>query len=166
METRPRGKILGEIIEKTRTTPGGWRCAIARDEGRFSNEYYMIHPIHGVYAIKEYQKNPLVTKGVGMIMARKVDHEIYESLGDARDEFGILSENPYRVMESVKRGVSLPDILDAGLRGGDLGIRLHARGPVTSAENPLKEIFSKEREALNKGIDRMLREEEMGKSYG
>ncbi len=166
MEIKPGPEVLEEIIKKTRKNPTGWRCVVSKDESRFSNEYYILHPAHGIYEVKEYQKNPYMTRGVGMRLARRVDEGLYNDIEKGVGEFTIMSENPYKVLESVKRGIPLSDILEAGLMGKDLGIRVHARGPATGAKSPVGGMFSKERRALNRELDEILKNEGVRDSYG
>jgi hypothetical protein len=168
VKIKSRDEILEEIMIKAGKKPKGWRAIVGRDERLFSNDYYILHPDIGLYLIKEYQKNPFVARGIGGRIARKVDEDIEEAIGKKSGEFGIIRENPYKILKNLKTGIPLHKIFEEGLSGGDMGVQIPVRGSAHLSHasfSQLKKALPEERRVLNAKFEKLLEKDGIYRAY-
>ena len=168
MKIKPRHQILNDIIKEAKTQPTGWKAAFGRDERLFSQDCYIFHPDTGIYLLKEYQKNPYHTRGIGTKIARQIDDEIIQKTNDKSGEFGIIQGNIQKIIHNIDRGMKPEQIFQAGLQGKDLGIRIPVKGRAETSRDTyhnLQTLYTKERKTLNKKFEKIASEDGLYTSY-
>jgi hypothetical protein len=165
---KPRHQLLEDLIKASKKHPTGWKAAIGKDYHRFSNDYYIFHPDIGVYLLKEYQKNPILSKGIGMKLARNIDEDIHEKIHKNADDFGIIQGNIQKIIQNIHQGIPPQHIFQEALKGNDLGIQMPLKGKANSSLetfNQLKNNYKEQQQKLNKKFEHLASQDGLYHSY-
>ena len=168
MKIKRRTDILNDIIREAKKHPKGWTAAFGRDNTLCSHDCYIFNPHTGIYLLKEFQKNPFQTKGVGSKIARHIDEDIQEQIQGNTGEFGIIQGNIQKIMTNINKGIDPQQILEEGLKGKDLGIRLPVKGQAATSKDAyrsLKNSFSSEQKKVNKRFEQLATDDGLYQSY-
>jgi len=60
-----RNEILNDVIRDGKKYPKEWKAVFGKDKTSLSRDCYIFNPNVGIYLLKEYEKNPFETKGLG-----------------------------------------------------------------------------------------------------
>lgn len=168
IRVKSRKEILNDIINDAKKQPSNWKAVFGRDTNRFSNDYYLFHPDVGLYFLKEYDKNPFNQIGVGGKIARHVDEDICSKLTTFSENFGILQGDIKKIVTNIQRGIQPSDILDAAIKGEDLGISLPLRGSATAQNCTyrfLRNFESRHQQKIDEQFERLANQENIYTSY-
>jgi len=154
MHVKSREEILNEIIQKGRKNPKGWKGAYRYDSRLHAHEYTFLHPEFGIYRIKEWQKNPYETIGVGEKLARKVDENL---LKNRIGNFGIVRFNPKR-LEEVEE-ITLETMIKEGI------LKLELEGEMHHMPKPLDYELRKKNKKMDEKFLEMLQAERAFDGY-
>jgi hypothetical protein len=159
---KSREEILKEIIKKGKEKPKGWKATYRIDPKFNSLEYCLMNPEVGIYKIKEWQKNPFQVKGVGGMLARKVDEDLLdEEIGD----FGIVKYEPRKLVQSMERGIPLKEILKGAFIGQkDKGIDLTLKGEMHRSKK-INERFGEKKKEIDEEFEKLLIKERAFEGY-
>ncbi len=135
MKIKKRNDILNDVIHEGKKNPKGWSAITGKDNNRLSSDYYIFHPKVGMFLLKEYNKNPFQTKGIGGKIARRVDQDLDSVIRKNNNDFGIVQGNFQKILKNLEKGIKPKSILDSALKGKkDLGIKMPVRGKATSSK--------------------------------
>ena len=151
---KSREEILNEIIQKGRKNPKGWKGAYRYDSRLHAHEYTFLHPEFGIYRIKEWQKNPYETIGVGEKLARKVDENL---LKNRIGNFGIVRFNPKR-LEEVEE-ITFKTMIKEGI------LKLELEGEMHHMPKPLDYELRKKNKKMDEEFLEMLQAERAFDGY-
>ncbi len=151
---KSREEILNEIIQKGRKNPKGWKGAYRYDSRLHASEYTFFHPEFGIYRIKEWQKNPYETIGVGEKLARKVDENL---LKNRIGNFGIVRFNPKR-LEEVEE-ITFKTMIKEGI------LKLELEGEMHHMPKPLDYELRKKNKKMDEKFLEMLQAERAFDGY-
>ena len=151
---KSREEILNEIIQKGRKNPKGWKGAYRYDSRLHAHEYTFLHPEFGIYRIKEWQKNPYETIGVGEKLARKVDENL---LKNRIGNFGIVRFNPKR-LEEVEE-ITFKTMIKEGI------LKLELEGEMHHMPKPLDYELRKKNKKMDEKFLEMLQAERAFDGY-
>ena len=168
MKIKNRHEILNDIIKDARDYPNNWKAVLGKDHLRKSDDYYLFHPHVGLYHLKEYHKNPYVTKGVGGKIARHVDEDLERSLKSFSNHFGIVQGDIRKIASHLEKGVPPHDIIDATLKGKDMGIHIPLKGKATQQNesfSTLKEQVKPLRKKIDTAFEKMTQKDGLHKGY-
>ena len=142
MKIKSRNEVLNDIIRDAKKYPKDWKAVYGKDSTKLSRDYYIINPNIGVYLIKEYEKNPLLTKGIGGKITRKIDEDIIEKMTSYKNEFGILQGDIVRITQNLKKGITPRKIFDEAFKdkGKNLGLTLPMKGKSTASSQSFSEL--------------------------
>ena len=169
MKIKSRNDILTDIIQESKNNPKGWKAVFGKDNDRFSSDCYICHPDIGIYLIKEYQKNPFNTKGIGTKIARSLDEDIEEKITKKAGDFGIIQGNMKKILRNLNNGMHPQKIFEEGLKGNDLGITIPVKGKASASEDAftyLHEVFSSKQKKLDKTMEKIVSDDGIYTSYG
>ena len=171
MKIKSRNEVLNDIIRDGKKYPKGWKAVFGKDPLHFSRDYYLFNPDIGVYLLKEYNKNPFLTKGLGGKIARNVDEDIEALLSKQSGDFGIIQGNLRKVLRNVKRGMHPDEIFEAAIIHGkrDYGIKMPIRGTASSSENvfnDLHDILNVKQKKLDSKLEKLASDDGIYSSYG
>ena len=169
MKIKSRNDILNDIIRDSKKYPNGWKAAFGKDKDRFSNDCYISNPDIGIYLLKEYQKNPFQTKGLGTKIARHIDEDIQDKILEKSGDFGVIQGNIRRIIRNIEKGIHPQKILEEGLKGKNLGITVPVKGKASTSEDTfdyLKNSFSSKQKKLNSSFEKMVSDDGIYNSYG
>ena len=109
---RKREDILHDIIEKGKKDPKDWKSSLSYDNKLNAMDYTFLHPEHGIYKIKEWQKNPYTVIGIGDHITRKIDDDVFKNpIGN----FGIVRFNPKKIDNLPEEELSLSLLAKKGI---------------------------------------------------
>jgi hypothetical protein len=168
LKTITRLNLLNEIIRDAKKYPKGWKAVIGKDENRFSNDYYIYNPNTGIYLLKEYQKNPYEIKGIGGKIARYVDENIENEISKFASDFGIIKSNISKISNNLKKGISFENILNAAVKGIDMGISMPMRGYASSSKdnfNLVRKEFLDKQKKIDSNFEKIASEDGLYNSY-
>ena len=151
---KSREEILNEIIQKGRKNPKGWKGAYRYDSRLHAHEYTFLHPEFGIYRIKEWQKNPYETIGVGEKLARKVDENL---LKNRIGNFGIVRFNPKRLEEIEE--ITFKTMIKEGI------LKLELEGEMHHMPKPLDYELRKKNKKMDEKFLEMLQAERAFDGY-
>lgn len=160
-------EILDEIAAEGNKELKQWSAAFGFDQETHSYDLYILNPVIGVYQIKMDHKNPYELRGVGGRIARRVDEEISPP---GNDRFGIIRQNPRKIVESMKMGIPLHKILEEAMifnREGH-GIEVPVKGPLDTSDasiSKLRAAFQDEMECISEEFEKVVEEDGAYKSY-
>ncbi len=141
VKIKKRQNILNDIIRDGKKHPKGWNAVMGKDNNRLSRDYYLFHPKIGIYLLKEYNKSPFQTKGVGGKIARKVDQDIDNQIHKNNGDFGIVQGNFQKIMKNLEKGIKPEKILESAKQGKkDMGLKMPVRGKAISSKKIFDEI--------------------------
>ena len=151
-----REDILNEIIEKGKKDPKDWKGAYRYDTRLHAREYTLFHPTFGIYQLKEWQKNPYESIGIGAKIGRKVDEGVLKKrIGD----FGVVRLNPSGVKAVSEGDISLDSLIKEGL------IRLELKGEMHHMPKPLGSAVRKNIKKMDEEFFQMLKAERAFDGY-
>jgi hypothetical protein len=168
VKIKTRQQILTDLIKESRQHPKGWKATFGRDPRILSNDCYIFNPEIGIYLIKEYQKNPYQTKGIGSKIARNIDTDIEEKISQQSGDFGIIQGNIQRFIENVNKGIHPSTIFKEGLKGNDLGIKIPLKGKASVSKDAfhyLHDACTQKQKKLNKECENMMAKDGVYSSY-
>ena len=168
MKNKPRTEILNDIIKDSKKHHEGWKAAFGKDHELSSMDYYILNPKVGVYLLKEYQKNPYQTTGIGAKIARNIDDDIEEKINKKSGDFGIIQGNIQKILRNIERGINPQRIFEEGVKGNDLGITIPLRGKASTSENTfnlLRQTFESTQKELNKKFEKIALIDGLYNSY-
>ena len=168
MKIKNRHNLLNDIINEAKDHPANWKAVLGKDPLRHSNDYYLFHPQVGLYHLKEYHKNPYVTKGVGGKIARHVDEDLERSLKSFSNHFGIVQGDIRKISSNLEKGVPPHDIIDAALKGKDMGIHIPLKGKATQQNESfsiLKEQLKPSRKKIDTAFEKMIHDDGVHQGY-
>lgn len=169
MKIKLRTDILSDIIRDAKKHPKGWHASFGHDTNVHSHDYYIFHPDIGIYLLKEYNKNPFETKGIGSKLARRIDDDIYESMTKKTGNFGIIQGDIQKILHNINRGIPPQEILASAIRGKDLGIKIPVQGHASTSKDTfhfLKNTFSSQQKKLRTSFEKLASDDGMYSSYG
>jgi hypothetical protein len=168
VKIKQRNDILRDIIHGGKKHPDGWNAAFGKDTSSFSHDCYIFHPDIGIYLVKEYDKNPFEVKGVGSMLARRIDEDIEEQIRKKSGDFGIIQGNLRKILANINRGIPPQQILRSAIQGDDLGVTIPVRGQASSSEttyHTLKSTFSCQQKKLETYFEKMVSDDGLNSSY-
>lgn len=168
MKIKSRSNLLNDIIKDAKKFPDGWKAVIGKDEKHFSNDYYIFNPKTGIYLLKEYQKNPYMVKGIGGKIARYVDENIENEISKFSSDFGIIKSNIPKISKNLKKGVPFDNILNAAIKGEDMGISMPIRGYASALKDNYKNIrneFLNKQKRIDINFEKLAYEDGLYNSY-
>jgi len=168
LKIKPRHEILDDIITAAKKHPKGWKATFGQDHDLHSLDCYVSHPAVGVYLIKEYEKNPYMRKGLGVKIARRIDDDIEQQIQKHKGDFGIIQGNIQKILWNLNQGITPQTILDAAIRGNDLGIRIPVKGQASQSEhtfNFLHDAFTTQQKTLENRFQKLMDEDRLYTSY-
>ncbi len=168
MKIKSRSNLLNDIIKDAKKFPDGWKAVIGKDEKNFSNDYYIFNPKTGIYLLKEYQKNPYMVKGIGGKIARYVDENIENEISKFSSDFGIIKSNIPKISKNLKKGVPFDNILNAAIKGEDMGISMPMRGYASALKDNYKNIrneFLNKQKRIDINFEKLAYEDGLYNSY-
>ncbi|MFA5103040.1 MAG: hypothetical protein WC525_07785 [Candidatus Thermoplasmatota archaeon] len=168
MKIKSRNSILKDIIRDGKKHPNGWNAAFGKDTTSFSQDCYIFHPQIGIYLLKEYNKNHFEVKGVGSMLARRIDDDIEEQMQRKSGDFGIIQGDLRKILSNINRGIPPEQILQSAIRGDDLGLTIPVRGRASSSETmfrSLKSSYSSQQKKLEHCFEKMASDDGFYTSY-
>jgi hypothetical protein len=168
VKIKSRNDILKNIIQDGKKHPTGWNAAFGKDTTLFSHDCYIFHPNIGIYLLKEYNKNPFETKGVGSKLARNIDEDIEEQMMKKPGNFGIIHGDIQKIITNINRGIPPEQILTSAVNGGNLGITIPVRGHASTSKDTfhcLKQTFSPQQKKLENCFEKMVSDDGLYTSY-
>ncbi|MEM0467258.1 MAG: hypothetical protein QXX20_06665 [Candidatus Thermoplasmatota archaeon] len=168
MKIKQRQEVLEDIIKDSKKKPKGWKAAFGRDILAASYDYYIFNPSVGIYLIKEYQKNPYEIKGIGTKIARRIDDDIEEKVNQNAQEFGIIQGDFRKIIQNLQKGIPPEQILEAGIKGNDLGITIPVKGKASASQEIYKEMkncYADKEKTINSRFEKMLADEGVSTAY-
>jgi hypothetical protein len=168
VKIKSRNDILKDIIVDGKKHPKGWNAVFGKDNTLFSHDCYLFHPNIGIYLLKEYNKNPFETKGVGTKLARHIDQDIVEQMMKKSGNFGIIQGDIRKIITNINRGIPPEQILTSAVNGGNLGITIPVRGHASTSKDTfhcLKQSFSPQQKKLETCLEKMVSDDGLYTSY-
>ena len=170
VKIKKRNDILNDVIRDGKKYPKDWKAVFGKDDKNLSKDYYIFNPNAGIYLLKEYEKNPYETKGIGGKIARHVDEHIEAEVSKYAGDFGIVQGDFRRILKNLEKGVEPKKIFDAAIKGKkNLGISMPVRGHASSSKDVFDNIhnnFSTKQKKLDKKFEEMATEDGLYNSYG
>ena len=169
MKIKNRNEILNDVIKDSKKHPKNWRAVFGKDKERLSRDYYICNPETGIYLLKEYQKNPYETKGIGGKIARNLDQEIEKEITKYASDFGIIQGDIRRILKNIEKGIHPQEIFEAALKGKNLGLSMPVRGHASSSKDSFKNIhdtLSTKQKKLDSKFEKMASDDGLYESYG
>jgi hypothetical protein len=168
VKIKTKDQILTDIIRDAKKLPHNWKAAFGKNNRTLSHDYYLFHPNVGIYLVKEYQKNPFQTKGLGTKLARHIDDDIEDRIHQKSGDFGVIQGNIEKCMKHIRQGIHPQKILEEGMKGNDLGITIPVKGKASSSLktfHSIKESYVSQQKRLNKAFEKMLSDDGVYNSY-
>jgi len=169
VKIKSRNETLNDIVRDAKKYPKEWKAVFGKDKDSLSNDYYIFNPNIGIYLLKEYQKNPFETKGIGGKIARHIDEDVEEEITKYASDFGIVQGNIRRILKNIEKGIPPQKIFEAAMKGKNLGLSIPVRGQATSSKNSfanLHDTLSTKQKRLDKKLEEMMADEGLYNSYG
>jgi len=168
MKIKNRNELLSDIIKDAKNHPKNWKAVYGKDTSQLSSDYYLFHPHVGLYFLKEYEKNPYIRKGVGGKIARHVDDDLEKSIIKSSSDFGIIQGDIHKIASNISKGVHPNNIIDAAIKGKDMGLRIPLRGKISHANESytnIKEQLKPSRKKVDTAFEKMAKKEGLYQSY-
>jgi hypothetical protein len=158
-----REEILQDIIRKGKNAPKGWQATYRYDPQLHATEYNILHPAVGLYQIKEWQKNPYETQGVGTKIARRIDENLIDT---PRGNFGVIKYNPRKILEYATQGKPLQFLLEDALSGiKQKGIEIALSGKMHNAPDDIPKKYKGKQQEIDREIKKMQEVDGLYNSY-
>ena len=169
VKIKNRHEILNDVIRDGKKHPKGWKAVFGEDKKRLSRDYYVFNPNVGIYLMKEYQKNPFETRGIGGKVARHVDENIENELSKFSNDFGIIQGDFKKILKNLEKGIDPKKMFDSAVKGKkDYGISMPVRGHASSSDDIYKnisnELLHKQKKIDNK-FEEIADEDGLYRSY-
>jgi hypothetical protein len=168
MKIKSPHETLNDILADAKKYPRDWKAIFGEDPERLSRDCYILHPDIGIYLLKEYQKNPFHIEGVGGKIARHIDEDIEEEITKNQGEFGIIQGDIKKITRNIKKGIHPDKILQAVLKGRDLGITMPVRGRASTSKHTfvkLQHSLSDKQKSLNSKFEKVATNDGLYTSY-
>lgn len=169
MKIKNRHEILRDVIKEGKKYPNDWKAVFGRDSKSLSNDYYIFNSNIGIYLLKEYERNPYDTKGLGGKIARYVDENVEAKVSKYAGDFGIIQGDYNKVLKNLEKGIKPQKIFDAALKGKkDLGLRMPVKGQACSSKDIFDEIHNNlttKQKKLDKKFEEMATGDGLYRSY-
>jgi hypothetical protein len=169
VKIKNRHEILRDVIKDGKKFPNNWKAVFGKDNKSLSNDYYIFNPNIGIYLLKEYEKNPYDTKGLGGKIARHVDENVEAEVSKYAGDFGIIQGDYHKVLKNLEKGIKPQKIFDAALKGKkDLGISMPVKGQASSSKEIFNEIqnnLATKQKKLDKKFEELANDDGLYKSY-
>lgn len=169
MKIKNRNEILKDVIKEGKKNPKNWRAVFGKDEKRFSRDYYLFNPDSGIFLLKEYEKNPFETKGIGGKIARYVDQDIETKISKYSGDFGIIQGDFAKIYKNIGKGIKPEKIYNAALKGKkDYGLTIPIKGHASSSSdifNGMRNILSNKQKTLDSKFEKLASDDGLYKSY-
>jgi hypothetical protein len=168
LKIKSRSNLLNDIIRDAKKYPKGWKAVIGKDENRFSDDYYIFNPNSGIYLLKEYQKNPYKVKGIGGKIARYVDDNVENEISKFASDFGIIKSDILKISNNLKKGISFENILNAAVKGKDMGLSMPMRGQASASKenfNNVRNEFLNKQKRIDINFEKIASEDGLYNSY-
>ena len=169
VKIKSRQEILNDVIHDGKKYPKDWKAVFGKNNKNLSNDYYIFNPNIGIYLLKEYEKNPYQTKGLGQKISRKIDENIESEISKYAGDFGIIQGDFRKVFKNLKKGIHPGKILDAAIKGKqDLGLSIPIKGHASSSKDvfdDIKKKFANKQEKLEKKFEEMATTDRLYSSY-
>ena len=141
MKIKLRNEILNDVIKDGKKHPKEWKAVFGEDKTSLSKDCYIFNPSIGVYLLKEYEKNPYEIKGLGGLVARRLDEDVQSEISKYAGDFWILQGDFKKILKNLKKGIEPKEIFDAAVSGKkDLGISLPVRGHASTSKDLFDDI--------------------------
>ena len=169
MKIKKRHEILQDVIRDGKKYPNDWKAVFGKDNKSLSKDYYIFNPKIGIYLLKEYEKNPFDTKGIGGKIARHVDESVDAKVSKYAGDFGIIQGDYQKVLKNLEKGIKPQKIFDEAIKGKkDLGLSMPVKGQASSSKDVFEDIhnnLSGKQKKLDKKFEEMATDEGLYKSY-
>ena len=169
MKIKNRNEILSDVIRDGKKHPDGWNAFFRYDNKRLSRDLYLMNNNSGLYFLKEYDKNPFETIGIGGRIARKIDDDININVSKHQGNFGIIQGDFQKILKNLEKGINPEKILNSALSGKkNYGMSIPVRGKASSSIDFIKKInndFPKYHKRINNRFEKIANEDGLYRSY-
>jgi hypothetical protein len=169
LKIKNRNEILSDVIRDGKKYPDGWKAFFGYDNKRFSRDLYLMNNNSGLYFLKEYDKNPFETIGIGGKIARKIDENININLPKSHSKFGIIQGDFQKILKNLEKGINPEKIFNSALSGKkNYGMSIPIRGKASSSIDFIKKInndFSNYHKKINNRFEKIAKEDGLYRSY-
>ena len=169
MKIKSRNQILNDIIRDGKKHPKEWKAVFGKDKTRLSRDCYILNPKIGVYLLKEYEKSPFEIKGVGGLVARRLDENIEEEVSKYAGDFGILQGDFKKILRNLEKGVEPEEIFEAAISGKkNLGLNVPVRGQASTSKDVFDNVrnnLSTKQKKVDEKFEKMASDDGFYKSY-
>jgi hypothetical protein len=165
---KPREDVLTDILKDARKDPHGWKAVVGKDHHLLSNDYYLFHPNRGLYLLKEYEKNPVQTVGVGARIARHVDDDICHDISSFTNDFGIIHGDIRKIIRNMQQGIHPSKIFSAAIEGRDLGLSIPLRGQASETRDSyryMRSQFASKQKNIDKSLEKLANDDGLYQSH-
>jgi hypothetical protein len=169
LKIKNRTDILNDVIRDGKKYPDGWNAFFGYDDKRFSRDLYLMNNNSGIYFLKEYDKNPFETIGIGGKIARKIDDDININTPKHHSNFGIIQGDFQKILKNLEKGINPEKILNSALSGKkNYGMSIPVRGKASSSIdffNKINNIFPNYHRKINSRFEKIAYEDGLYRSY-
>ncbi len=169
MKIKNRNEILNDVIREGKKHPKGWNAFFGIDNKRLSRDLYLMNNNSGLYFLKEYDKNPFETIGIGGKIARKIDDDIDIDISKPQGNFGIIQGDFHKILKNLEKGINPEKILNSALSGKkNYGMSIPVQGKASSSIDFIKKInndFSEYHKKINNRFEKIAYEEGVYRGY-
>jgi hypothetical protein len=169
LKIKTRNEILNDVIRDGKKHSKDWNAVFGKDNARLSRDCYIFNPKIGVYLLKEYEKNPYETKGIGGLVARKLDEDVESELSKYASDFGIVQGDFKKIIKNIEKGIEPEDIFNAALSGKkDLGLSIPVKGHASTSKDVFDKIhnnLSSKQKKLDEKFEKIASDDGVYRSY-
>lgn len=169
LKIKNRNDILNDVIREGKKYPKGWNAFFGYDNKRFSRDLYLMNNNSGLYFLKEYDKNPFETIGIGGKIARKIDDDIDINISKNHSKFGIIQGDFQKILTNLEKGINPEKIFNSALSGKkNYGMSIPVRGKASSSIDFIRKLnnnFSDNHKKINNRFEKIADEDGLYRSY-
>ena len=169
MKIKLRNEILNDVIRDGKKYPREWKAIFGEDKTTLSRDCYIFNPKIGIYLLKEYEKNPFEIKGLGGLIARRLDEDVQAEISRYAGDFGIIQGDFKKIYRNLKKGIEPKEIFDAAISGKkDLGLSLPVRGLASTSKDVFEDIRNNlltKQKKLDEKFKKIAADDGLYKSY-
>ena len=168
MKIKSRHEILSDIIKDSDSHNKNWKAVFGKDPHLLSQDYYLFHEEVGMYLLKEYEQNPYVQKGIGGKIIRHVDEDLEQSIKKFSGDFGIIQGDIHKIAAHLQQGKKPHDIIDAAVKGIDLGLKIPLRGKASHTHDSfttIRDQVKPKRKKIDEAFEKMAKKDGFYQSY-